>query len=293
MSPAIYLVLFLCTLCAVLAAMPMEPATVRLRGPIATANRRRRPRVLNLLLTTVGQIFPRWSPAKQEDDELRNRLIYTGSQVTVEAFRGIKLLLAAGCCVAFAVSAAEFGWLNPVSLTLAAAIGFFVPDLWLRARLARRQQAILRLLPEVVDLLTLCIGAGLDFLLAINKVVSIKKFQGEPLVEELSVALQEMKLGKRRMEALKAMAKRVNLQVLSSFVRTVVQADRMGTPISEVLAVHAEDVRLQRMTRAERAALKAPIKILFPLIFCIMPCVAIIVGAPIFMQFMQQSPFSR
>ena len=193
--------------------------------------------------------------------------------------------------MAFAVIAPEFHLLNPLFFALAAMVGYFVPDLWLRRRLARRQQAILHLLPDVVDLLTLCIGAGLDFLLAINKVTSIKKFQREPLIEEISVALQEMKLGKRRMDALKAMAKRVNLPELSSFVRTIVQADRMGTPITEVLAVHAEDVRLQRIQLAERAALKAPINILFPLIFCIMPCVVIIVGGPVLLQFTNQKPF--
>ena len=80
---------------------------------------------------------------------------------------------------------------------------------------------------------------------------------------------------------------------ISSFVRTVVQADRMGTPIGEVLAVHAEDVRMDRMNKAERVALKAPIKILFPLIFFMMLCVAIVVGAPIFLQFMQQTPFGK
>ena len=112
-------------------------------------------------------------------------------------------------------------------------------------------------------------------------------------MEELSGALQEMNLGKRRADSLKGMAKRINLAELSSFVRTIVQADRMGTPIAQVLAVHAEDVRSQRFVRAERAALKAPIKILIPLIFCIMPCVAIIVGAPIFLQFMKESPFHQ
>ena len=107
------------------------------------------------------------------------------------------------------------------------------------------------------------------------------------------MALQEIKLGKRRAEALRALSKRLNIPELASFLRTVVQADRMGTPIAEALARHSEDLRSQRFMRAERAALQAPIKILGPLIFCIMPCVAIIVGAPIFLQFMRQSPFGQ
>ena len=183
--------------------------------------------------------------------------------------------------------------LHPAGLALAAAVGFVAPDVWLRARRARKQQAILRLLPEVTDLLALCIGAGLDFHGALNKVLSTKRFQGEPLIEELTTTVQEMQLGKRRGEALRTMARRLNLPEMSSFVRTIVQADRMGTPIGQVLGIHSEDVRRQRMLRAERMALKAPIKVLLPLIFCIMPCVAIIVGAPIFLQFMQQNPFGK
>ena len=89
------------------------------------------------------------------------------------------------------------------------------------------------------------------------------------------------------------MGRRVNAPEMSSLVRTLVQADRMGTPIAEVLSVHSEDMRLERFTWAERQALKAPIKILVPLIFFIMPCVALIVGSPIFLQFMAQNPFHR
>ena len=85
--------------------------------------------------------------------------------------------------------------------------------------------------------------------------------------------LQDIKLGRLRAEALKALAQRIETPELSSFVRTMVQADRMGTPIADALAVHAEDIRLQRYLRAERAALKAPIKILIPLILFILPCV--------------------
>ena len=130
----------------------------------------------------------------------------------------------------------------------------------------------------------------MDFLSAINRVLLIKAFKREPFIQELSIMLHEVKLGKRRSESLRTLAKRVNLPEVTSFVRTLVQADRMGTPISEVLGVHSEDVRTQRFLRAERAALKAPLKILVPLIFCIMPCIGLIIGAPIFMQFMKQTP---
>lgn len=242
------------------------------------------------MLTFLGTRIPF---SRRMGQLVRHSLIYTGSSLTVEEFQGMKLLFALAGGVACAVVLREFHTLHPLWLALAAGVGFMMPDVWLRSRTRRIQRAILRILPEVIDLLSLCVGAGLDFIGALNRVVLLKAFQQEPLVQELAVALQEIKLGKRRTEALKAMAKRVDLPELSSFVRTLVQADRMGTPIAEAFAIHAEDVRLQQFTKVERAALKAPIKILFPLIFFIMPCVALIVGAPIFIQFMQQNPFAQ
>ena len=214
------------------------------------------------------------------------------SRLTTREFFGAKLLLAAGGGIGAFIVSNRLGLPIGFSL-LGAGIGFVLPDVWLRAQLRKRRRSIVRLLPTVVDLLMLCIGAGMDFLIALNRVLSVKRFQREPLIEELNSTMQEIKLGKRRAEALKAMAKRVNVPELSSFVRTIVQADRMGTPISDVLSVHAEDLRMERLMIAERAALRAPIKILFPLIFFIMPCVAIIVAAPIFIQFMKQNPFAK
>ena len=226
-------------------------------------------------------------------EALRSQLIYVHSNLSIEEFAGLQVLSVLACSFGCLVILVEFVKLSPMVALLAGVVGFTIPTLWIQSRVQRRHRAILRLLPEVIDLLSLCVGAGLDFLSALNKVTLLKMFRQEPLMQELLVALQEIRLGKRRFDAFKAMAKRVNLPELSSFVRTIVQADRMGTPIEEVLTIHAEDFRLQRFTRAERAALRAPIKILVPLIFCIMPCVAIIVGAPIFIQFMHQNPFAK
>ena len=171
-------------------------------------------------------------------------------------------------------------WLMCIAIARA---GFVISDLILRSYIKARQDAIARDLPEVVDLLNLCVNAGADFMGAMQRVV--REFRPCPIVQELSTVMHEMRMGKRRRDALRGFSKRIPISDVSSFVRTLVQADRMGTPIAEVLAVHAEDVRFQRWTRAERAALKAPIKILAPLVLCILPCVAIIVAAPIFIQF--------
>jgi tight adherence protein C len=296
MLGAAYLMLALCVACvawaaALHASVSFSGDMLASAGGMSGARRMAwrfdgsRPGVF-ALLGLLGRWIPRGGRSADE-------LVYTGVRLTEEQLSGIQVLTALGLAFVFFTLAREVGQVEPLLVVAAGAFGFFLPRLWLRARVQRRQRAIVRMLPEVIDLLSLCIGAGLDFLSALNKVVLVKSFQGEPLIQELGLSLQEIKLGKRRFEALRGLSKRARVAEVSSFVRTLVQADRMGTPISEVLSVHSEDVRFERFMRAERAALKAPIKILLPLIFCIMPCVALIVGAPIILQFMTQSPFGK
>ena len=286
--------LFLCVALVVWVLLPRRSGVVMLRLPgvprpttLLGEAPRQRLNPVALLLRRIGMVIPHgaWS------EEFRMAPIYPGSSLSIEEFRGLKVLGSLGGCAVFLVLAAEFSLWSPVGFAVAALVGFVLPELWLRGRIRRRNRAILRLLPEVIDLLALCVGAGVDFLGALNRIIAMREYKQEPLVDELSMAIQEMKFGKRKAEALKAMARRVNLQELTSFVRAIVLADRMGTPIADVLNVHAEDVRMQRYNRAERAALTAPIKLLFPLIFCIMPCVAIIVAAPVYLQFARMNPF--
>ena len=294
---AISVTLFCGVLCAALAvAMRLREVPHLSRADVVSEaafsdERRNRRSPFNRFLRLVGRFNPGMRRLSREQ---RHQPVYVGCRLTKEEFGGLIVCAMAGGAVAAAVIAREFGQtLTVIAPVVGAAIGWCVVNMWLRSAIQGRRKAILRILPEAVDLLALCVGAGLDFLGSLNRVVSAKAFSGEPIIEELTIALQEMKLGKRRAEALKDMAKRVNLQEMNSFVRTIVQADRMGTPIAEVLVIHAEDVRLQRFVRAEREALKAPLKLLVPLIFFIMPCVAIIVGAPIFLQFMHGSPLGK
>ena len=295
MLPLFYLATFGFVALLLLALAPQPSARIQMPRPAGVLRISPSRRVVSACLSWVGKLVPR-SGGKGEEG--REWLPAPGSTFTQEEFMGAKILSAVGGCLVGAVIAREFGKVSWLWLALAGAIGFVLPDLWRQARIRRRRKALVRPLPEVIDLLSLCVGAGLDFLVAINKVVEVMAAQRRgalqgALIEELSAVSQEVRLGKRRSEALKAMARRAGVPEISSFVRTLVQADRMGTPIIEALAIHAEDVRFQRFNRAERAALKAPIKILFPLVFCIMPCVAIIVGAPIFIQFMKQNPFGK
>ena len=171
-----------------------------------------------------------------------------------------------------------------VPLVLFPLLGYAVPDIWLFITIKRRKRAVVRSLPDVVDLLSLCVGAGLDFIAAARWIVD--KSYPNAFIEELSLVLHEIKVGKSRRDALKEMTKRMKLSDVTAFCRTLIQADRMGIPISEALVLLADDTRERFFRRAEREALQAPLKLLVPLIFFILPVVGIIVGGPVMLQFM-------
>jgi len=215
--------------------------------------------------------------------KLKQRLAAAHLKLTPQEFINIKLIL----MVALVIFVPMFlGKPEPIIFIGVFAAGYMLPELWLNKRIAQRKNAIARVLPETVDLLSLCIDAGLDFVASIEWVIK-KGVSTNPMIEELAFVLEEIQWGKPRLQALKDMAKRLNVSEVNSFIQTLVQAERMGTPVAEAFGVLSEDARLQRFHQGERFAMRAPIKILIPLIFCILPVIAIIVGGPIFLQFTQ------
>jgi len=160
--------------------------------------------------------------------------------------------------------------------------GFMVPMLWLNNRIHDRRMTITRDLPEVVDLLNLCVGAGSDFMTAMGRIV--REFRPCPVVDELNLVLQEVRVGKRRRDALRAFAQRLQTPESSTFARTLIQVDRMGTGLSEALQVLSEDMRMARYHWADRFAQQAPIKMLLPLIMSLGAAMVIVAG-PILLQF--------
>ena len=216
-------------------------------------------------------------------EKLKNKLVAAGSSLSVGQFLALKQVCALLAFILVLVLAGlKF---NPRPLIFSAMVGFFLPDLWINSRVKKRRQGVLRQLPSVIDLLSLTVGAGLDLTSAIDLVV--KKSKPSPLIKELFNISQEARMGKTRREALRTMASRLNIPEVSSLVRTLVQADRMGTGIDEALRIHSEESRLGRFERGERLALQAPLKLLIPLIFCILPVVFIIVAGPIILEFTQ------
>lgn len=164
------------------------------------------------------------------------------------------------------------------------AFGLYYPLLWVNDQVKRRHLLISRALPYNLDLLTLSVEAGLDFTGALAKVV--EKGKTGPLREELQIVLKQLKMGKTREEAMKAMIARVDLPSLTTFVTALIQADKMGTSLGKVLRIQSTQLRIDRTQRAEKLAGEAPVKMLFPLIACIFPTVFMVLFGPIVFAFM-------
>jgi tight adherence protein C len=160
---------------------------------------------------------------------------------------------------------------------VAATAGFFLPDILLYNAGVKRQEKIQKALPDALDLLTVCVEAGLGFDAALAQVA--RNTTG-PLAAEFSRVLQEMQIGKSRSQALRAMTDRTTVPELRSFVSALVQAGELGITIADVLREQAKEMRLRRRQRAEEKAQKVPVKILFPLVFCLFPSLFIVIIGP-------------
>ncbi len=162
--------------------------------------------------------------------------------------------------------------------TLALALlGWFGPTMWIYQVGYDRTEQIQRELPDALDLLTISVEAGLAFDAALAQVA---RNSDGPLAKELFRVLQEMQIGTGRVDALRALAERTDVEELRIFVGAMVQADTFGIPIANVLRVQSKEIRIKRSQRAEEKAQQVPVKILFPLIFCILPSLFIVVMGP-------------
>lgn len=200
----------------------------------------------------------------------------------------------------FAVIQNLFRVISPVSFTAAALViqpkflaiafvfgaglGVLGPRMFLQRCIADRLHKIQRQLPDVLDLLTVAVEAGLGFDAACDKVV--EKMRG-PIPDEFGLTLRHMRMGQARRDAFKGMADRVDHPDLNAFVSAIVQADQLGVSIGQVLRIQSEQLRDKRRQRAEEEAAKAPVKMMIPLVFFIFPNVGIVIGCPAVFQMME------
>lgn len=172
-------------------------------------------------------------------------------------------------------------------LLLAAAIGYYLPNIVLARQVRLRQRAIFEDFPDALDLLTVCVEAGLGLDAAIMKVADEMHLKSPAISEELQLLLLELRAGQGKETALKNLALRTGVDEVDGLVAMLVQAERFGTSMGDSLRVHSENLRLKRRLRAEEAAGKIAVKLLFPLIFCIFPTLMLVLLGPAVIQVMR------
>jgi tight adherence protein C len=219
------------------------------------------------------------------------KLKATGKQdsLTPDEFIAIMMLaVLIGLAVGFYVSI-MLGSVNVPLVILCTLICMFLPVLGLRDMVKRRHEAIRRNLPYAMDLLTLSVEAGLDFTASLSKIA--EKMKENPLTDEIKRMTREISMGKTRSEALKDTSERVQLEELNSIVAALVQADELGSSLGPTLRIQSESLRTKRSQLAEKLAMEAPVKLLFPLICFIFPLVFMVIFGPLVLKFVYDSPF--
>jgi tight adherence protein C len=247
-----------------------------------------RERVLAPAVGQLANLSGRFTPAGYKA-QVREKLIHAGSPAGLDADRFMALKVVGAVSGPFwfwfAFSLASLGGFYGVIVTaLMWAISFFGPDVWVQRKIDERQVAIALKLPDILDLLVISVEAGLGFEQAIDR--TIDAVPG-PLSEEFRRMLQETRVGATRAEALRAMDERTNVPELRSFILAMLQADTFGVSIGRILRSQADEMRVRRRQRAQEQAQKAPVKMLFPLIFCIFPALFVVILGPAVLNIMK------
>jgi tight adherence protein C len=250
---------------------------VNAAGRVVDTGERIAPPQMNNRMTQLGRAATSGSSLTR----LRRWLDYAGNPPywTVERvfeIKGLGLVAVGiiGTPIGFALGAG----LGAVIGGLAGAvIGFFIPDLVIYQLSDNRQQKIRKTMPDILDMLTVSVEAGLGFDAALTQ---ITRYARGPVANEFARVLQEMQIGRSRADALRGLGQRSNVSELRSFCAIVVQASELGVPIAAVMREQSKEMRIRRRQHAEELAQKVPIKILFPLIFCLFPAIFIVILGP-------------
>lgn len=247
------------------------PFTQRVLGPAAE-------RLANRVLR-----FAPW----QMQAAINLRLVQAGNPMGASHFLGIKALAATGLSMTGFLVSTPFLTEKPLVagalMTVLLVLGWQVPDFWLARMVTHRRKQIEKTLPDVLDLLSVSVEAGLGLDGAIQKVG--EKFP-EPVSGEFRELLKQIRLGTPRAEAMRALADRTALSDMRTFAAAVIQAEQLGVSISRVLRVQSEALRVRRKQRVEEKAMALPLKMLFPLILFILPTIFIVVLGPVVITFM-------
>jgi tight adherence protein C len=237
-------------------------------------------RVVTPLLRRGGELFARTTPARQREslqitiNQAGRYSLDTGTFLVLRAAAALCLLL-----VGLMLGSLLGGGLIAIVLTaLFGGIGYVMPLLWLKRLAAQRVKEMRRALPDVMDLLTITVRAGLSFDAALARVA--ERYRGTPVGQEFTQVLQEVRLGKPRLDALTALGSRSSLEEMQSFTQAVVQSEQMGIGIGKILEAQATDLRGARIQQAKEKAGRSTLLMLLPMIGCIFPTLFIILLGP-------------
>jgi tight adherence protein C len=238
-------------------------------------------RVLLPILRSVSVRLSRFAPG-QNVARLRQQLLEAGAPrgLGPTEFTGLRFVIGAGLggLFFFVMLVSGSSPLMTFGLPLfLMVLGYMMPGVWLSRKTKERKTEITRALPDAIDLLTISVEAGLGFDPALGRVV--EKWDNA-LTRELGRMLSEMRMGSARRDAMRDLVARVNVEDLNTFMGAVIQADQLGVSISQVLRVQSKQMRMRRRQRAEEQAHKAPLKMLFPMIFLIFPTIYIVILGP-------------
>jgi tight adherence protein C len=242
-----------------------------------------RDRILIPVLKQIAAVTVRFTPEKQLE-EARKLIELSGMAGTMEptSFFALRIAATVGLSLmAFLIFFVFTANTAPTQSLLyvvgGAALGYFFPVLWIRGKIKRRQESIQRALPDALDLLVICVDAGLGFDAAMGKVY--EKWDNE-LAISFGRVLREIQLGKQRRESMRDMAERMDVPDVTSFVAAVVQADQLGVSMANILRVQSDQMRVKRRQRAQEKAHQAPVKMMIPMVFLIFPSIWIVLLGP-------------
>lgn len=251
-------------------------------------------RVIYPLLRYFGDLAARFTPQNAIQD-INQKLERSGKAGWIDASMFLSLrFVAAGIAgglafLVFTVSAVKQPLSTAILYSLIAlVIGFFFPQLWLDEQIKKRQQEVQKALPDALDLLTICVEAGLGFDAAMSNVA--QKWDNE-LSLAFARCIRETQLGKIRRDALRDMADRIDLSDLTSFVAAVVQSEQLGVSMAKILRIQSDQMRMRRRQIAEEKAQQAPIKMLIPMVMFIFPSIFIVLLTPAALRLMQVEIF--
>ena len=249
----------------------------RTEEPEARFRQKQKERVQRVL-TDVGKLLPASSKTLSHTHRLMVRAGYRRPEA-VRAMQGTKILLP--LVLLGLVYFTGFYKQSPVLILAAASlVGFLLPEIWLTWRVRRRQHRMRLALPDALDLLVVCVEAGLGLDQAILRVAQELRIAHPDLCEELQLVNLEMRVGKTRIEALRELGLRTGVDDIKSLVAMLIQTDRFGTSLAQSLRVHSDSMRTKRRQRAEEMAAKTTVKMVPPLVFFIFPALFVVILGP-------------